>query len=143
VTKKRDACCAEQDLGNSMRWSLRWPRAHGQQPFAQEPAALTVGPTTLDVVERQVMIEGYVMHLPAREVAILEVLMRHAGRVVSSRELCAAIDQQHHRDDHVARPVRRLTRRMIIHPVQAPLIESVDSAGYRYTPTQRSDPEKP
>ena len=32
---------------------------------------------------------------------------------------------------------------MMINPVQAPLIEFVDSAGYRYTPTQRSDPEKP
>jgi hypothetical protein len=36
---------------------------------------------------RRVVVEGCVVHLPAREAAILEVLRRNPGRVVSVREL--------------------------------------------------------
>jgi two-component system KDP operon response regulator KdpE len=119
-----------------------WP-APAQQGLAEQRPPLIVGPAALDVIRRRVLIEGYIVHLPARETAILEVLMRHAGRVVSPRELCAAIGQRPNRDDHVARWVRRLTRRLMINPLLAPLIESVDSVGYRYIPTERSDSKKP
>jgi DNA-binding response OmpR family regulator len=104
---------------------------------------LIVGPAALDVVGRRVIIEGYIVHLPARETAILEVLMRHSGRVVSPSELCAAIGQRPNRDHQVARWVRRLTRRLMINPLLAPVIESVESVGYRYIPTERFDGKKP
>lgn len=110
---------------------------------AQARGTADVGPAALDVVGRRVIIQGHIVHLPARDAAILEVLMHYAGRVVSPRELCAAIGQRPNRDDHVARWVRRLTRRLMINPLLAPLIESVDSVGYRYIPTERSDSKKP
>jgi DNA-binding response OmpR family regulator len=75
-----------------------------------------------------------VVHLPAQEAAILEVLMRNPGRVVSVSELMGAIGQPQDRSEHVARWVRRLARRLVISPLLAPLVESVGNAGYRYTP---------
>lgn len=117
------------------------------RPFLHEDlitrrTALSVGPVALDVVGRRVMIEGYVVHLPVREAAILEVLMGQAGRVVSPRELGAAIGQRHHRDPHLARWVRRLSRRLMVTPFLPPLIETIESAGYRYTAIDRSDNTK-
>ena len=125
-----------------MTWTTRWWRAPAQRGLAQQRAPLIVGPAALDVVGRRVIIQGHIVQLPAREAVILEVLMRHAGQVVSPRELCAATGQRPNHD-HVARWVRRLTRRLMINPLLAPLIESVENVGYRYTPTKRSDGTKP
>jgi len=87
----------------------------------------------LDVVGRRVLVDGFVVHLPVREAAILEVLMRDAGRVVSLSELRGAIGARQAADDDVARWVRRLGRRLAVSPLLAPLIESVGTAGYRYS----------
>jgi DNA-binding response OmpR family regulator len=92
-----------------------------------------VGPAALDVIGRRVLVAGFVVHLPVREVTILEVLMREAGRVVSPSELRRAIDEQRAGDDVIARRVRCLARRLAVSPLLAPLIESVGTAGYRYT----------
>ena len=88
------------------------------------------------------MIQGCVVHLPGREAAILEVLMRQAGQVVSPRQLSAAIGQRHHRDDRLTRWVHRLSRRLMVSPLLPSLIETVDSAGYRYTIIDCSDRTK-
>jgi two-component system, OmpR family, response regulator len=125
---------AGTELWGPMRWRRRWWSAPLRHRLAERQAPLIVGPAALDVVGRRVIIAGYVVHLPAREAAILEVLMRHAGRVVSLSELRAAIGDRQHREEHVARWVRRLTRRLTVNPLLAPLIESVESAGYRYSP---------
>ena len=79
------------------------------------------------------LVDGIVVHLPVGEAAILEVLMRDAGRVVSLSELHSAIGMRQAGDDEVARWVRRLSRRLVVSPLLAPLIESVGTAGYRYT----------
>jgi DNA-binding response OmpR family regulator len=74
-----------------MRWITRWWCTADRQGPAARRTALIVGPAALDVSARRVIIEGFIVHLPAQEAAILEVLMRHAGRVVPPRELCTAI----------------------------------------------------
>jgi DNA-binding response OmpR family regulator len=130
-------------LSAAVRWTVRWCRTPDRQGPVPRRSVLIVGPAALDVIGRRVIIEGHMVHLPAREAAILEVLMRHAGRVVSPRELCAAIGQRRNRKDHVTRWVRRLTRRLMINPLLPPLIESVHNAGYRYLPTQRPDDTRP
>lgn len=121
---------------------MRGWRSFLHQGVAQQRTPLIVGPVTLDVVGRRVMIAGCVVHLPVREAAILEVLMRQAGRVVSPRELGAAIGQRHNRNDHLTRWVRRLSRRLMVTPLLPPLIETIDSAGYRYTSIGRCDGTK-
>ncbi len=48
-----------------------------------EPTKLTVGDLSLDLLTRSVNRAGEVIELQAREFALLELLMRHAGRVVT------------------------------------------------------------
>ncbi len=50
---------------------------------AAEPTRLTVGELSLDLLTREVTRAGEKIELPAREFALLEYLMRHAGRVVT------------------------------------------------------------
>jgi two-component system copper resistance phosphate regulon response regulator CusR len=117
-----------------MSWVMGWWRGSLWQELTQWRVPLVAGPVALDVVGCRVLIEGRVVHLPAREAAILEVLMRHPGRVISVSELTGAIGEQADRGEQVARWVHRLARRLVISPLQAPLVESVPNAGYRYTP---------
>jgi two-component system OmpR family response regulator len=49
----------------------------------QEPTTLTVGDLTLDLLTRKVTRGGTVIELRPREFALLEYLMRNAGKVVS------------------------------------------------------------
>ncbi len=48
-----------------------------------EPTTLTVGDLTLDLVKRKVFRKGRPIDLQAKEFALLEYLMRNAGRIVS------------------------------------------------------------
>jgi two-component system OmpR family response regulator len=48
-----------------------------------EPTALTYGDLTLDLLSREVTRDGRKIELQAREFALLEYLLRNAGRVVS------------------------------------------------------------
>jgi two-component system, OmpR family, response regulator len=50
---------------------------------ATEPTRLSVGDLVMDLLTREVMRAGQRLALQAREFALLEYLMRHAGRVVS------------------------------------------------------------
>ena len=50
---------------------------------AVEPTTLTAGDLSLNLVTREVMRAGRQLELQAKEFALLEYLMRHAGRVVS------------------------------------------------------------
>ncbi|HET9257190.1 MAG TPA: hypothetical protein VFO16_18600 [Pseudonocardiaceae bacterium] len=117
-----------------------WPGSLSPES-AQRQIPLVVGPVALDVLGCRALVEGRVIHLPAREAAILEVLMRNPGRVMLVSELCAAIGERADRGEHVARWARRLARRLVLSPLLAPLIESVGiesvgDEGYRYTSTE-------
>jgi two-component system OmpR family response regulator len=50
---------------------------------AAEPTSLNVGELSLDLLTREVRRGGELMELQSREFALLEYLMRHAGRVVT------------------------------------------------------------
>ena len=50
---------------------------------AAEPSRLQVGDISLDLITREVVKAGQPVELPTREFALLEYLLRHAGRVVT------------------------------------------------------------
>jgi len=52
-----------------------------------EPSTLTVGDLVMDLLTRQVSREGVIITLQAREFALLEYLMRNAGRIVSKTSI--------------------------------------------------------
>lgn len=119
-----------------MRWSRFQSSEAADRAGAGRRVPLVVGPAALDVIGQRVLVEGFVVHLPIRDVMILEVLMRAAGQVVSANELRGAIGHQRAGDDDVARWVRCLARRLAVSPLLAPLIECVGPAGYRYPCTK-------
>ena len=62
-------------------------RALVRRPAGSRPAVLTVGELVLDPAARTVTRAGVPVPLTARELALLEYLMRHADRVVGKVEL--------------------------------------------------------
>jgi len=62
-------------------------RALLRRPAESRPAVLTVGDLVLDPAARTVTQAGGLVALTARELALLEYLMRHADRVVGKVEL--------------------------------------------------------
>ncbi len=96
------------------------------------PPVLTVGDLTLDPVSHRVARGGEAIELTAREYAILEYLVRNAGRVVSRTELGEHVWKEEH--DNIANLVdvhmSRL-RRKVDHGRPVPLIHTVRGRGYR------------
>lgn len=95
-----------------------------------EERALRVGTLSVDVVERIVLVDGRPLDLTPREFALLVLLARNAGRVVSRSEILA----------HVWRATRDTGSNLIEVNIRnlreklgasAPPIETVRGAGYR------------
>ena len=87
----------------------------------------------LDVPRRRADVDGYLLHLPARETALLSLLMARAGQVVHRAALAAAAgttDQAHHRT--LDRMVRRLRRRLQPSPLSPDRLHRVGDTGYLF-----------
>ena len=97
----------------------------------QEPTSLTVGDLTLDLLTRKVMRAGTPLDLRPREFALLEYLMRNAGRVVSKTMILSHVweynfDPQTNIVDVL---VSRL-REKIDRPFEKKLLQTVRGVGY-------------
>jgi DNA-binding response OmpR family regulator len=96
------------------------------------PVVLTVADLTLDPLSRRVTRAGGPVVLTPKEYAILEVLMRHVGQVVTRSRLGAAVWQEEGEaaanvvDVHISHLRRKVDRKGIV-----PLIHTVRSRGYR------------
>lgn len=66
-------------------------RALIRRAAGQATPLLRVGSLELDPAARRVWLAGEVIELPAKELAILEILMRNAGRILSRAQLEAAL----------------------------------------------------
>jgi DNA-binding response OmpR family regulator len=66
----------------------------GRQPLL--PERLTAGPLTIDTRTRQVRLRGADVRLTAKEYALLEFLVRHAGEVVSRADISEHVWDEHH-----------------------------------------------
>jgi DNA-binding response OmpR family regulator len=87
----------------------------------------------LDLHARRVTVEDETVDLSAREFALLEYLMRNAGRVVSRAQILDAVwDYDFDPQSNVVDVYVRYLRRKIDRPGQEPLIETVRGAGYRF-----------
>lgn len=94
---------------------------------------------TLDVPRRRAQVDGYLVHLPAREAALLSVLLTHAGQIVYRPALADAagdIDHSHHRD--LDRLMRRLRRRIQPSPLSPARIHRVGDTGYLFDSTTQA-----
>jgi two-component system OmpR family response regulator len=98
----------------------------------QRPSILSVGDLRLDPATRSVRRSDQPVQLTAREFALLEYLMRHAGEVVSKTELLEHVwDIGDDGDPNVVEVYIGYLRRKIASPSGVHSIETVRGAGYR------------
>ncbi|HSB72345.1 MAG TPA: response regulator transcription factor [Candidatus Methylomirabilis sp.] len=107
-------------------------RALLRRAATARPPLLRVADLTLDPVSHRVMRGGGAVNLTAKEFAILEFLMRHAGDVVSRTRLGEHVWEAEHDtltnlvDVHVSHLRKKIDQRAAV-----PLIHTVRGRGYR------------
>ncbi|MEO8290605.1 MAG: response regulator transcription factor [Gaiellaceae bacterium] len=98
----------------------------------ERPAVLEAGSLRLDPAKRQVWRDRTEIELSAKEFALLETLMRHAGSVLSRLELIEhAWDFAYENRSNVVDVYIRYLREKVDRPFGVKSIETVRGAGYR------------
>jgi DNA-binding response OmpR family regulator len=101
------------------------------------PAVLKVADLTLDTVTRRVSRAGVPISLTPKEYAILEVLMRNAGEVVTRTRLTEGVwDQAAEVLDNLVDVHVKNLRKKTERETEAPLIHTVRGIGYRLSPDE-------
>jgi DNA-binding response OmpR family regulator len=103
-------------------------RALGRR-YAEEPAlSLHVADLTLDLIDHRVHRRGRLLELTPRELMLLKVLMREAGRVFTRTELCERVwEHEHEYDTKLVEVFIGRLRKKLGDP---PLIHTVRHVGY-------------
>ncbi len=107
-------------------------RALVRRGARERPAALVAGDLVLDPATRRVTREGSEVVLTSRELSLLDFLMRHAGDVVSKRDVLDHVwDYDFEGDPNIVEVYVRRLREKIDRPFGRAAIETVRGAGYR------------
>lgn len=126
-----------------LRWSSK-PHKWAQSPAGRQQQVLEADGVLFDLSRRQAQIDGHCVHFPAREAALLSVLMDRTGKIVYRSALAQAAwgtDQTHHRD--VDRPLRRLRRRIEPSPLSPARLHRIGDIGYLLNPTPQPERSPP
>ena len=101
----------------------------------ERPPVLVVGDLEVDPAARTVVRAGRVVPLTAREFAVLELLVRRAGEVVTRTALLDHVwDEQYEGSGNVVDVYVGYLRRKLEVPFGRPLIRTVRGAGYVVDP---------
>lgn len=101
----------------------------------QTTTTLTVGDLVLDVLTRRARRQGTRIDLTAREFALLWLLMRHAGEVLSRTLIAEKVwDMNFDGDSNVVEVAMRRLRRKVDAPFDQALIHTVRGMGYVLEP---------
>jgi DNA-binding response OmpR family regulator len=107
-------------------------RARLREHAAAAETTLQVGDLRLDLLTREARRGELAVRLPAREAALLEFLMRHAGRVCSRAELLSSVwGYDHDPGTNIVQVYVGYLRRKLALPGSPAPIETVRGAGYR------------
>ena len=107
-------------------------RALVRRGASERPPVLRVGDLSLDPARRTVTRDGTSIDLTAREFALLEYLMRHAGEVLTRTRLIEHVwDFAYDGDSNVVDVYIRYLRNKVDRPFGRGSIETVRGAGYR------------
>ena len=97
-----------------------------------DPVALDVGDLRLDAARHRAWRGDAELSLTAREHAVLELLVRRAGQVLSKDDVLAAVwDSDFEGDPNIVEVYVRRLRRKLDEPFGRRSIETVRGAGYR------------
>src|SRR3954466_10296620 len=66
-------------------------RAHLRRPANGEPTVLEAAGIHMDLLSREVLLDGNPVHLSAREFDLLAYFMRHPGQVLSREQILSAV----------------------------------------------------
>jgi DNA-binding response OmpR family regulator len=115
-------------------------RALLRRPGGCLGTVLHVGDITFDSAEREVRIGGRVVHLPPRELGLLERLMRRAGHVVSKSSLEEALYSLSSEvtANALEAAVSRLRRRLLTENAHV-MLHTAHGIGYMLTPAPDHD----
>lgn len=110
---------------------LRVALRHAQP--AEEEVVFRAGDLVVDLAERRVSVKGHDVRLTATEYSLLRLLVRHAGRVLTHRQILrevwghTAVDQTHYLRVYVA----RLREKIEADPSRPVLLINEPGIGYR------------
>jgi len=105
-----------------------------------QPAVLRIADVRLDPASRRVTRDGIPIALTSKEYALLEVLMRNAGEIVSRTRLVERVwDEASDVVDNLVDVHVSHLRRKIDRPGSVPLIHTVRGFGYRLGPPDLPD----
>jgi two-component system OmpR family response regulator len=107
-------------------------RALARRESGARPAVLAVGDLRLDPATRRVWRGAAELELSAKEFALLDMFMRHAGQVLSHQQLLdAAWDFGYEQRSNVIEVYMRYLRGKVDRPFGVRSLETVRGAGYR------------
>jgi two-component system OmpR family response regulator len=110
-------------------------RALARRGPARHPPVLEAGDLRLDPATRQVFRAGVEVELSTKEFQLLEVFMRHPGRVLSRLDLLeGAWDSAYENRSNVVDVYVRYLREKLDRPFGVTTFETVRGAGYRFNP---------
>lgn len=94
---------------------------------------IVCGPLTIDLFRHAVHRDGEELHLTPKEFAVLAELARHAGRVLTHRQLLRAVWGPAHEDhvDYLRVAIRALRQKLERDPAAPQLIVNEPAVGYR------------
>ena len=111
-------------------------RALMRRGAPERPATLAAGDLRLDPAAHRAWRGDKQLDLTAREVSVLEYFLRHAGEVVSKREILEHVwDDDFEGDPNIVEVYVRYLRKKIDIPFGRSSIETVRGAGYRLAAT--------
>ncbi len=126
---------------------LRVARRNAARLVLGETNVLVLGPVSIDLGARTVKRDGELLRLTAMQWRLLEVLARHNGRVVTSRQLLRDVwGPGHAEQGHYLRIyVRQLRQRLEENPAQPRYLRTETGVGYRLdaeaqTPSALTEP---
>lgn len=119
------------ELHARLRVILRRAASSGGGP---EPTVLRFGALEIDLVKRRVLRRGEEVHLTPIEYRLLVVLARHAGRVLTHRQILAAVwGKDHYDDPHTVRVhAANLRRKIEDDPARPVHLCTEQGVGYRF-----------
>lgn len=110
-------------------------RALLRRGVQERPSVLLAGDLSLDPAAHVCRRGERKIDLTPREMAMLDLLMRHAGRVLSKADILDHVwDIDYDGDDNIVEVYIRYLRRKIDLPFDRQSIETVRGAGYRLAP---------
>lgn len=112
---------------------LRVALRHGARRASPEPAAYEHPEWRVDVAARRVFVRGAEVHLTPTEYRLLLALTRHAGKVVTHRQLLRELGGEDHSDAQHALRVHmsQLRRKLEAEPARPRYLVTEPGVGYR------------